>query len=205
MKIYRTAQAQSLWEDENTAYYHVAPISKPQPGIIGFLGSFWYKESGGTPVYNTLLEYADQGTLEDFFTQHPHGPQDGHDILLLWDSLFDLAKALDRIHHLEIDVDDAGRDRELLGCVYPSSVAIKLLTFFNDRWHEDVKLANILVLSKPGSQSPFDVTFKLTDLGLCHFKGTTGRRLGVVARGAHGTRAFGECECTVLCPLALPF
>lgn len=46
---------------------------------------------------NLLLEFADKGTLEDYFkTQSP--PSRGPDIVKFWEGLFQLIKALKAVH-----------------------------------------------------------------------------------------------------------
>jgi serine/threonine protein kinase len=64
-------------------------------GIIGFHGSF---TRGDT--HNVLLEFADKGTLEDYFrTQIP--PVDPEDIINFWQALFKILDALRHIHQLD--------------------------------------------------------------------------------------------------------
>lgn len=60
--------------------------------LIQFLGSY---KQGDT--YNILLEYADRGTLGDFFKENIP-PSLGEDILIFWRRLFNIIKALRRIH-----------------------------------------------------------------------------------------------------------
>lgn len=60
--------------------------------MIGFYGSFI---QDGT--FNILLEYADGGTLEDYF-QMAREPSSGEEILKFWQALFGIIKALDKIH-----------------------------------------------------------------------------------------------------------
>lgn len=69
---------------------------KREENMITFYGS-WRQ---GTDNYNILLEYADQGTLIDFFeTTEP--PTEENDRLRFWSALLDVVKALQRIHEIE--------------------------------------------------------------------------------------------------------
>jgi hypothetical protein len=61
-----------------------------------------------------------------------------------------------------------------------------LTDFF--RWHQDVKPANILVKSH-GVDSPYDWRFKLSDLGLSHFKKTSQDGSDF---DAYGTETYGK-------------
>lgn len=57
-------------------------------------------------------------------------------------------------------------------------------------WHQDVKPKNILVLSGNGN-SPYDVEFKLGDLGLSHFKRTLKMDRKIVDSDVGGTKDYG--------------
>jgi len=63
--------------------------------VIQFYGSF--KHCG---AYSLILEYADKGTLEQYF-QTTERPSNGPDIRKFWKSILQLAKALSRIHEVE--------------------------------------------------------------------------------------------------------
>ena len=60
-----------------------------------------------------------------------------------------------------------------------------------DRWHQDIKPANILVFSGSGT-STYDVYFKIADLSLCHFKYMDSVNDEVTDFDAFGTRAYGK-------------
>lgn len=64
-------------------------------GLIGFHGNFIYDDT-----YNVLLEYADKGTLEDYFMSIPP-PTSEDDIVSFWRGLFSPIFALLNIHTLE--------------------------------------------------------------------------------------------------------
>lgn len=62
--------------------------------IIGFYGSFIYGES---PVI--ILEYADRGTLDKFLQDIP-SPEEGEDIIRLWEALLKLQVGVNTIHNI---------------------------------------------------------------------------------------------------------
>ena len=59
------------------------------------------------------------------------------------------------------------------------------------RWHQDVKPRNILVLSGE-SNNPYDVQFKLADLGLSHFKRTAKLDRRIADSDIGGTKDYGK-------------
>ena len=63
------------------------------------------------------------------------------------------------------------------------------LTWF--RWHQDVKPTNILVKSRQGATSMYDMEFMLADLGLSHFKLSNSPNKSLTDRDTYGTRAYG--------------
>lgn len=81
------------FENEVDAFTKLA--TKDDPSLIQFLGSY---RQGNT--YNILLEYADRGTLEDYF-QRVAPPSLGKDIVMFWERLFKVTQALSRIHKTE--------------------------------------------------------------------------------------------------------
>ena len=69
--------------------------NKSDGSLIGFYGSYLQGQT-----YNVILEYADKGTLEQFF-QNTVPPVNGEDIISLWNGLFMIIKALKCIHDVE--------------------------------------------------------------------------------------------------------
>lgn len=118
--------------------------SKHSESIMRFHGSYTHGSD-----YNILLEFADKGSLEEYF-QNQTPPSRGGDIIKFWDSLFQLIKALKAIHSFLGFVKRTGQ-----------------LTFYTDhcRGHQDVRPANVLVLSY-GAESAFDWQFKFADFGV---------------------------------------
>jgi hypothetical protein len=58
--------------------------------MLKFYGSFWQGD-----FHSTIIEFADKGTLEDFF-KHTPPPAQSHDVMSFWGNLFQLAKCLAR-------------------------------------------------------------------------------------------------------------
>ena len=114
------------------------------------------------------------GSLEEYF-QRETPPSRGNDIIKFWDSLFQLIKALKAIH-------------SILGSYQYSSSSYSHTDLY--RWHQDVKPANVLVLSY-GAESAFDWQFKLADFGLSHFIRKVPSEGDAMANDARGTRTYG--------------
>jgi serine/threonine protein kinase len=71
----------------------------PNPNIISFHGSYIQGTS-----FNVILEYADRGSLEQYF-QETKRPKSREDIICFWDGLFAVLKALVSIHDVESHAD----------------------------------------------------------------------------------------------------
>jgi hypothetical protein len=74
------------------AFQKLNGYGEPVPNLIGFYGAF--KQNGS---FHVILEYANAGTLEDYFETVPP-PREGSDIMKLWTNLFQVNHALVRIH-----------------------------------------------------------------------------------------------------------
>lgn len=94
LKTYRTQEAEKYYKAEVGAFRKLTPLGKPLPNLIEFYGSYVLD---GT--YNVILEYADQGNLEDYF-KNTAPPSRGKDITQFWRGLFGVIRALDKIHEL---------------------------------------------------------------------------------------------------------
>lgn len=153
--------------------------------MIGFCGSYI---QGNT--FNIILEFADQGTLEQYFRNTPP-PVRGDDIMDFWKGMFRTIQALHCIH--QAGGREPNEGPQILHGYYhstpPSASFVMLLMIL--RFHQDVKPANILVVSNQDS-SPYKWEFKVADLGLSHFKRVIGKRESVTANDAHGTRTYGS-------------
>ena len=157
---------------------------KPSEHIIAYYGSFIHGHS-----YNIILEYADQGTLEDFMRK-TDSPSSAEDSLLLWDRLFDVTHGVMTIHG-QID-NDSSASQILNGYALYTTRHVPLL-ISTYRIHQDVKPANILVFGGNGT-SPYDCHFKIADLGLTHFKPNSSHSDDPAYLDAFGTRAYGMHE-----------
>lgn len=65
------------------------------------------------------------------------------------------------------------------------------------RWHQDIKPANILVMSN-GQNSPYMYDFKLADLGLSHFRKHVPSEGDALDKDTCGTRTYGKLPSTQL-------
>ena len=96
LKEYSTIDAQKYYDNETSAFNKIGP----HPHIITYYGSF---ARGGT--FNVILEYADQGTLKEFFEKQLR-PSSGDGIIRFWEGLFQLIDALWRIHNADGDTTE---------------------------------------------------------------------------------------------------
>jgi serine/threonine protein kinase len=120
--------------------------SKHSESIIKFHGSYTHGND-----FNILLEYADKGTLEEYF-QRQTPPNRSGDIIKFWDGLFQLIKAVKTIHSFSGFVTNPAE----LGSLTNLS-----------RGHQDITPAGILVLSY-GAELAFNWQFKFADFGTSH-------------------------------------
>ena len=95
MKTYNTRDADDYYDNEVRAFKYIAARDEIDKSFIQYLGSY---QQGGT--YNILLEFADGGTLEDFF-QYTAPPTSSEQILMFWERFFNVVKALSLIHEYE--------------------------------------------------------------------------------------------------------
>ncbi|KAK5064908.1 hypothetical protein LTR84_000742 [Exophiala bonariae] len=110
--------------------------------IVKFYGSFTQQDS-----HHVILEYADQGTLRDFYQKFSH-PKMENDVTDFWEHLFNLAVGLRQIHHIELLEGD------------------HTSTFHGV--HQDLRPSNILVFCK-GEASPYRFTFKIGNFSHSHY------------------------------------
>ena len=62
---------------------------------------------------------------------------------------------------------------------------------YSGRWHQDIKLKNILIKRRPGG-SVYEIECKLADLGLSHFKKSLSGQEESTDTAAYGTRTYGN-------------
>jgi serine/threonine protein kinase len=65
------------------------------PSIIGFYGSYAHGQT-----FNVILEYANEGTLEDYFANVPP-PSTSRDIYTFWKGILPVLRGLEQLHDLE--------------------------------------------------------------------------------------------------------
>lgn len=143
--------------------------SKHSESIIRFYGSYTHGSE-----YNILLEYADKGSLVEYF-QKQTPPSRGKDTIKFWDGLFQLIKALKAIHSILEFVK--------------SLVSVYSHTDLSS-WHQDVKPASVLVLSY-GAESVFDWKFKLADFGLIQSINKAQPEGDAVVADSRGIQTYG--------------
>ena len=94
LKTYHTIEADQYFYNEVEAFRRLRRGSY-YTNIIHFYGSFI---QNGT--FNIILDFADQGTLEEYF-QNVFPPTSGKDIEHFWASLCGILKALIHIHEVD--------------------------------------------------------------------------------------------------------
>ncbi|KAK4894202.1 hypothetical protein LTR27_007570 [Elasticomyces elasticus] len=92
LKVYNGLEAQEHYQAEIAAFSKIQAGGTPIDNLLLYHGAYVYEHA-----YHVILEYADVGTLEDYF-QKMTPPTDGADILAFWQATFGLAEALDRVH-----------------------------------------------------------------------------------------------------------
>ncbi|PGH11424.1 serine/threonine protein kinase [Polytolypa hystricis UAMH7299] len=118
-----TEDTKDIYEWEKTAFAGLQ--NDGNVPIVRYLGSFYRNDGSGerdSATYNLLLEFG-QVDLDEFWADIANiPPVRTEEIINSWDSLFNIAKAIDRVHK----VNNKGK-------VY-------------DGWHADVKPDNILLV-----------------------------------------------------------
>lgn len=94
LKTYHKTEAEQYFYNEVEAFRRLRRGTS-DPNIIHFYGSFI---QNGT--YNVILDFADRGTLEEYF-QTVFPPTSGKDIEHFWASLCGIFKALIHIHEVD--------------------------------------------------------------------------------------------------------
>jgi serine/threonine protein kinase len=96
LKTYHKTEAQAYYYNEVEAFRRLRPPKgSSDPNIIHFYGSFIQNST-----YNVILDFADRGTLEEYF-QTVLPPNSGRDIEHFWASLCGILKALIHIHEVD--------------------------------------------------------------------------------------------------------
>ncbi|KAJ6191813.1 hypothetical protein J3E72DRAFT_389949 [Bipolaris maydis] len=119
--------------------------SKKDVPILRCLGSYTHDYGEGKDMgktYNLLLEYGDHDLYQAWADETNVPPVRAQEILRTWDSLFEIAKAIRHVHHLEVPRGGESEPRRFHG------------------WHADIKPDNILSIRKK---------LKLADFGFSSF------------------------------------
>ena len=108
LKVYDGINAEQSYEREIDAFQKLQPQSREAaPGMIRFYGSFKQLDR-----FNVLLEYADIGTLEQYWKQLPP-PRTGEEMISFWNQMFQLIGAVKYVHH-EGQSDASDEEQQLL-------------------------------------------------------------------------------------------
>ena len=84
--------AKQHFQDECNAFQRITEAgARRRCGIVEFYASFVYNGS-----FNLILEFADQGTLEDLFKKPK--PASGKSVLAFWENMFEIIKGVFWIH-----------------------------------------------------------------------------------------------------------
>ncbi|OBT67421.1 hypothetical protein VE03_03009 [Pseudogymnoascus sp. 23342-1-I1] len=144
--------SKALFENEKDAFRAL----RHHAGMVRYLGDYEHVEVHESTIKTTsniILEYGDHD-LDDYFMQFAP-PVFQSEITSFWECLFDVAYAVEGIHHLKVNTDG-------------------LMQEFNG-WHADIKPDNILIVQGQ---------FKLADPGFTTFvKKTETEPKKVVAGG----------------------
>ena len=184
LKTYNTPDAERYYKNEVDGFWNLSRRGGRNPNIIGFYGSF---VRNGT--FNVLLEYADRGTLAQYFDTVPP-PSSGEDILKFWHELSKTLGALTAIHSVQPH-DSATSAASPILQGYRTAFTLHGDFAYISRWHQDLKPSNLLVQSKRRG-SPGDCEIKIADLGLSHFKKHVPSQGEATDKDAYGTRAYGR-------------
>ncbi|KAI1410206.1 hypothetical protein F5Y13DRAFT_202335 [Hypoxylon sp. FL1857] len=164
-----TQESREIFEWEREAYLAVQAKGH-RSGMVQFLGEYEIDETleGGMVfhTWNILLEYGDEDLEEFFASPLNYPPNLNPETVQFWNSLANVAKALDAMHNLDLEREN-GRHDSYSG------------------WHCDLKPDNILRV---------DGEFKLADFGFAKFKPKNpGRIPKQYITG--GTETYGAPEC----------
>lgn len=92
LKTYRTLEARKYFEAERSAFINLRYDRMPPGNIIEYYGSFVKDET-----YNTILEYADRGTLDQYM-KCTDEPKDIGEIMTFWNCFLPIFHGLSQIH-----------------------------------------------------------------------------------------------------------
>ncbi|KAF8850604.1 hypothetical protein BDZ45DRAFT_186822 [Acephala macrosclerotiorum] len=146
----KTFRAREDYDDEVAAFKNI----KHDQGVIGFCGTYVQDNA-----FNVIFEYADRGTLDEYF-QQVHPPTTQQDTIKFWRELFAIIRGLGATYKA---AHDPALPRSMSACWYESSPVLPSSPDIYS-WHLDVEPSKILVASQ-NTANPYEVRFLLT--GLC--------------------------------------
>lgn len=94
LKTYSSIDGNAAYKKEAAGFRGV----RAAESILNFYGSYVHGDD-----YNILMEYADKGSLEDFYLKETP-PGRGQEIIKFWEGLFQLIKSLKVIHSVRESV-----------------------------------------------------------------------------------------------------
>jgi len=143
------------------------------PNVIRFYTSFTQGETR-----SIILEYADKGSLEQYL-QNTRPPVGLKDITRFWRGIFGLLRGLKDMHH--------GQDIVYVLHLPQDNYHLTLL-----RWRQDLKPANILVLSSSSTAiSPYNCKFKIAYFGTSRLKRVDPSDPDDTDQDTQGTKTYG--------------
>ncbi|KAK4178481.1 kinase-like domain-containing protein [Triangularia setosa] len=163
-------EAEETFTNEGVAYMALENFSEQAHASKYFLeyyGSF--KQNGWGYV---LLEYADQGSLHEFYSQN-HTPHDLSEVYDLWEAMLKLLDGLTLLHHLN------------------GEVTISILRGI----HQDLKPTNVFVFKVHRGSLGYQYRFKIGDFGLSSI-----RLHQTIHPDNKGTTMYGAPELFILQP-----
>jgi hypothetical protein len=165
LKRYPTKGAEHCYNQKINGFRSV----RQADSVIKFYASYIHGEN-----YNILLEFADKGSLEEYFRRESP-PSRGGDIIKFWEALFQLIKGLKAIH--------SAREYVLKSMLLVFSVDVC-------RGHFDVRPDNILVVSNGAETS--DWLFKFADFGASNVRGEISENRLPKANEMKDTPTYGK-------------
>ncbi|OAG42928.1 hypothetical protein AYO21_02879 [Fonsecaea monophora] len=154
------SENQAMFDWERNAFAGL----EDQKGMVRYIGHYSYEEPPAGLTHNILLEFGELDLDEFFAHEFSSPPVRSPEIISFWESLFQVAEALQRIHNLKIDQD--GQTEEYYG------------------WHADVKPDNILRVHGE---------FKLVDFGFTKFKKKGSQAIPMEYMDG-GTQSYGTVD-----------
>ncbi|KAI2466329.1 hypothetical protein F4781DRAFT_406060 [Annulohypoxylon bovei var. microspora] len=167
-----TQESFEIFEWERDAYLAVQNKNrlKELSSMVKFLGEYEIDEriDDGSicHTWNILLEYGEEDLEEFFASPRNYPPNLNPETIKFWNSLANVAEALDTMHNLEIERENGRHD------------------YFSG-WHCDLKTDNILRV---------DGEFKLADFGFAKFKPKNPGEIPRQYMTG-GTETYGAPEC----------